>query len=165
MADAARWKDVLPAIVGFVGDDVAVAHNAGFDIGVIRYACALDNIEWPELRFLCTLVMARRAMALPTYRLPFLAETMGIAFDDHHDALADATAVVDVVARLAEKQHATDLLGLAGLSALASGAWVLASTAAVLPPAAEATWRASSPRSRSTHTPTPADTSTAKSSC
>jgi len=111
--DAPRWKEVLPSIVEFLGDDVVVAHNAGFDLGVVRYACALDNIEWPEIRFLCTLVMARRAMALPTYRLPFLAETMGISFDDHHNPLADATAVAEVVARLAEQQEAADLHGLA----------------------------------------------------
>lgn len=114
VADAPRWKDILPAIVDFIGDDVVVAHNAGFDLGVVRYACALDNIEWPEMRFLCTLVMARRALPLPTYRLPFLAESLGIAFDDHHDALADATVVVEVTARLAEQQQAADLLGLAG---------------------------------------------------
>ena len=41
-------EGVLPAIVDYIGDDVVVAHNAGFDIGVIRYACAVDNIEWPE---------------------------------------------------------------------------------------------------------------------
>lgn len=113
VADAPRWKDILPAIVDFIGDDIVIAHNAGFDLGVIRYACALDNVEWPELRFLCTLVLARRALALPTYRLPFLAETLGIAFDDHHDALADATAVVHVVAQLAAKQQASGLVELA----------------------------------------------------
>lgn len=113
VTDAPRWKEILPTIVDFIGDDVVVAHNAGFDLGVIRYACALDNIEWPEIRFLCTLVMARRALALPTYRLPFLAETLGIAFDDHHDALADATAVVEVTRRLTETRQAVDLLALA----------------------------------------------------
>ncbi len=63
VADAPRWCDVLPAIVDYIGDDVVVAHNAGFDIGVIRYACAVENIEWPALRFLCTLVTARRALS------------------------------------------------------------------------------------------------------
>lgn len=121
VADAPRWRDVLPAIVEFIGDDIVVAHNAGFDLGVIRYACALDNIEWPEMRFLCTLVLARRAMALPTYRLPFVAETMGIAFDDHHNALADATVVVDVTAGLARKQQAANLLDLAGSLGVAVG--------------------------------------------
>ena len=53
-----------------------VTHNAGFDIGVIRYACAVDNIEWPTLRFLCTLVLSRRALRLPTYRLPYAAESL-----------------------------------------------------------------------------------------
>lgn len=112
---------VSPAIVDFIGDDVVVAHNAGFDLRVIRYACALDSIEWPEMRFLCTLVMARRAMALPTYRLPFLAETLGISFDNHHDALADATVVVDVAARLAKKQEASDLVELASSLCVAIG--------------------------------------------
>lgn len=73
VADAPRWSEVLPDIVSFIGDDVVVAHNAAFDTGVIRYACAVDNIEWPELKFLCTLVLARRALSLPSYRLPFVA--------------------------------------------------------------------------------------------
>lgn len=147
VADAPRWKEILPA-VEFIGDDIVVAHNAGFDLGVIRYACALDNIAWAEVRFLCTLVLARRALALPTYRLPFLAETMGIAFDDHHDALADATAVVEVVARLAETQHAGDLLTLANSLDVCvgrMGGGIYRGSVAI---AAGATAGASSPRSR-----------------
>ena len=101
VADQPRWKDVLPMIVDFIGDDVVVAHNAGFDIGVIRYACAVDNIEWPEMQFLCTMVLSRRALSLPTYRLPFVVESLGGSIDNHHDPLADARAVVDVVHRLA----------------------------------------------------------------
>ncbi|WP_182920465.1 exonuclease domain-containing protein [Nocardioides cavernaquae] len=123
---APRWQDVLPFIVDFIGDDVVVAHNAGFDIGVIRYACAVANIEWPEMRFLCTLVMARRALRLPTYRLPFVAESLGFALEDHHDALADARAVVDVITGLAGEQGATDLASLAesvgvGIGRMSSG--------------------------------------------
>lgn len=113
VAAAPRWKEILPAIVDFIGDDVVIAHNAGFDMGVVRYACALDNIEWPAMRFLCTLVMARRALALPTYRLPFLAEKLGVAFTHHHNALADATVVVEITARLAEQHKAADVQELA----------------------------------------------------
>lgn len=113
VATAPRWKDILPAIVDFIGDDVVVAHNAGFDIGVIRYACSVDNIEWPEMRFLCTLVMSRRALALPTYRLPYVAESLGFELREHHDALADARAVVDVVSGLAAESGAATLDELA----------------------------------------------------
>ena len=68
VADAPRWEIALPGILDFIGGDIVVAHNAGFDIGVIRYACAVDNIPWPDLRFLCTLVLARHTLRLPSYR-------------------------------------------------------------------------------------------------
>ncbi len=126
VATAPRWKDILPAIVGFIGNDIVVAHNAGFDIGVIRYACAVDNIEWPEMRFLCTMVLARRALSLPTYRLPYVLEALGGVIVDHHDALADARAVVDVVRGLAVAQGVSDLDALAasvgvGIGRMAGG--------------------------------------------
>lgn len=111
--DAPRWHIVLPAIVDYIGDDVVVAHNAGFDIGVIRYACAVDNIEWPEMRFLCTLVLARRAMRLPSYRLPFVTDACGFEMKDHHDPLSDARAVGGIIAALACDSGASNVAELA----------------------------------------------------
>lgn len=113
VADAPRWSLVLPALVDYIGDDVVVAHNAGFDIGVIRYACAADNIEWPEMRFLCTLVAARRSLSLPSYRLPFVVDALGHEMGQHHDALDDSRAVVSIISGLAEKTNALDLHALA----------------------------------------------------
>jgi hypothetical protein len=110
VANAPHWEHVLPAIVDFIGDDVVVAHNAGFDIGVIRYACAVDNIEWPEMRFLCTMVLARRALSLPSYSLPFVLDAVGGFI---HDPLADALGVVDVVRGLAASKGIDSLDALA----------------------------------------------------
>lgn len=111
--DAPRWSLVLPALIDYIGDDVVVAHNAGFDIGVIRYACAADNIEWPAIRFLCTLGLARRAKRLPSYRLPFVTDACGFEMADHHDPLADARAVGRIVRVLANESGVTDLAALA----------------------------------------------------
>lgn len=113
VATEPRWRDILPKIVDFIGDDVVVAHNAGFDIGVIRYACAVDNIEWPAMRFLCTMVLARRALALPSYRLPYVLESLGGLLNEHHEPLADARAVVQVVQGLAAIKDVDSLEGLA----------------------------------------------------
>ncbi|MDR1999358.1 MAG: 3'-5' exonuclease [Frankiaceae bacterium] len=113
VADAPRWKDVMPRIVNYIGDDVVVAHNAAFDTGVIRDACTADHTEWPALRFLCTLVAARRALSLPAYRLPDVTEYLGFAIENHHNALADARAVVHIVNGLAAKHGAGDLDELA----------------------------------------------------
>lgn len=110
---APRWEAALPAIIDFIGEDTVVAHNAGFDIGVIRYACAVDNTEWPEMRFLCTMVLARRALRLPSYRLPYVSETLGVALEEHHDPLADARAAGLVAVALARQSEAADLEDLA----------------------------------------------------
>lgn len=114
VADKPRWKDILPAIVEFIGDDIAVAHNAGFDSSVFRYACLVDGIEWPALRWLCTLVLARRALSLPSYRLPFVLDALGCSIEHHHDPLDDARAVVDIVRCLAAANGVDDLERLAG---------------------------------------------------
>jgi DNA polymerase-3 subunit epsilon len=119
--DAPRWSDVLPALVEYIGDDVAVAHNAGFDIGVIRYACAVDNVEWPQLRFLCTMVMARRALSLPSYRLPFVAQFCGLEVGEHHDPLADALGVVGIVRALADEAGVDTLADLAAAHRMSIG--------------------------------------------
>lgn len=119
--NAPRWDVVLPAIVDYIGEDIVVAHNAGFDIGVIRYACAVDNIEWPEMRFLCTLVMARRALRLPSYRLPFVTDACGFELVDHHDPLADARAVGGIIAALAVRHGTTDLAELASAHRMSIG--------------------------------------------
>jgi DNA polymerase III epsilon subunit-like protein len=119
--DAPPWRLALPAILDFIDDDVLVAHNAGFDIGVIRYACAVDNIEWPELRFLCTMAMSRRALSLPSYRLPFVAESCGFEMGEHHDALADAHGVVGVVRALAKDAGVSELADLAAANQMLVG--------------------------------------------
>ena len=113
VAGEPRWRDLLPSILDFIGDDVVASHNAGFDIGVVRYACAADNIQWPAMQFLCTMVLARRALSLPSYRLPFVVEALGGRIDLHHDPLADARAVVGIVNGLADANGAGDVGTLA----------------------------------------------------
>lgn len=110
---APRWNELLPHILDFIGSDVLVAHNAGFDIGVMRYACAVDNIEWPSVDFLCTLVMGRRAFSLPSYRLPFVVDACGATLAEHHNALADARAVASIVINMARAAEAHTLAELA----------------------------------------------------
>ncbi|WP_434923259.1 exonuclease domain-containing protein (plasmid) [Glutamicibacter sp. PAEs-4] len=113
VAEAPRWKEVLPQIVDFVGEDTLIAHNAAFDTGVIRYACEADGIQWPEFDFLCTLVMARKALALPSYRLPYVAASLGFSLENHHDSHADASAVVKIVNQFAQQENATNVHDLA----------------------------------------------------
>ena len=101
--DASTWRSVAGDIETFVDGDTLVAHNAGFDIGVIRDACAFDKIQHPTLRFVCTMVISRRVLSLPSYRLPYVAEELGVDMGTHHDALDDALGAAQVALGLASR--------------------------------------------------------------
>ncbi|MFI5803476.1 exonuclease domain-containing protein [Streptomyces sp. NPDC051561] len=110
---APGWTTVLADIAAFADGLPLVAHNAGFDMSVIRSASDAEGIKWPELRYTCSQVVARRTWKLLTYSLPFCADAAGIAFTDHHDASADATAAAEVMLaamRAAEMTSLDDLL-------------------------------------------------------
>ena len=68
-------------------------------MGVIREALTASDITWPDVNYLCTMVLARRIYAIPSYRLPFVAEAAGIPWGDgrHHDANYDAEVAAKVL--------------------------------------------------------------------
>lgn len=96
---AQRWPEVLHA----VADLPLVAHNAGFDSGAVREACGLSGIDAPSWDFSCSLALARRHLDLDSYRLPQVAEALGVELISHHNAAADAQAAADIVVALARR--------------------------------------------------------------
>lgn len=113
VADAPPWRQVADWMVDYVGLDTVVCHNAGFDIGVMRHACTADSIPWPRVDFLCTLVLARRAFRLPSYRLPFVAAECDVSLGRHHRATDDAGCAALIAVAMARKQGADTLAELA----------------------------------------------------
>jgi DNA polymerase III epsilon subunit-like protein len=113
VAGAPRWQQVADWIVRYAASDTLVCHNAGFDMGVIRYACTADDIPWPSVDFLCTMVLARRAYRLPSYRLPFVAAQCDVDFHHHHQASEDARCAALIAVAMAKKQDAQTLAALA----------------------------------------------------
>jgi DNA polymerase III epsilon subunit-like protein len=90
VASAPAWPKVAAWIVQYAGTDILICHNAGFTIGVLRHACTADEIPWPQADFLCTMVLARRAFRLPSYRLPFVAAECGVELSGRHQVLINA---------------------------------------------------------------------------
>jgi DNA polymerase-3 subunit epsilon len=89
--DAPTWEESLAKIEAFRDGRPLLAHNASFDLGVIRDACRVAGLPWPSLSYACTLVIGRRVWpGLSSYSLPFLASHLGIESGSHHDARADA---------------------------------------------------------------------------
>ncbi|MDN4615778.1 exonuclease domain-containing protein [Leifsonia sp. F6_8S_P_1B] len=115
VVDALGWVEQLADLVAFAEDDHLVAHNAGFDMGVIRAACAATAVECPEYRYLCSLQVARRTYSLESYRLPVAAMAAGFEDFHHHDALADAEACAAIVVHAARRHGAATIDDLAEL--------------------------------------------------
>ncbi|MBF4463441.1 MULTISPECIES: exonuclease domain-containing protein [unclassified Rathayibacter] len=113
---AASWVEQFADLVAFADGDVFVAHNAGFDMGVIRAACAATALEHPEYDYLCSLQLARKTYELDSYRLPAVALAAGFDEFRHHDASADAEACAAIVVHAARRHGATSMAELGELA-------------------------------------------------
>lgn len=115
VAAAPGWTTQLPRLLDFIGDDVLVAHNAGFDVAVLRRACEATDAVLPALRSVCTVQLARKTYTLDSYRLPLVAAAVGFLDFAHHDALADALACAHIAIDAASRAGAHDIVELAML--------------------------------------------------
>ena len=104
--DAPAIGSVMPAFLEFIRGSVLVAHNAGFDIGFLKAACARLGLPWPGNPVIDTVRLARRVLTkeeAPSVRLGLLAPLLGSPVAPDHRALTDARATVDVLHALFER--------------------------------------------------------------
>jgi DNA polymerase III subunit epsilon len=100
LAAAPRLPAVLPGLLDFADGCVLVAHNAPFDIGFLRAACAECGLAWPGFTVLDTVMLARQLMdpdEVPDCKLGTLAGFFRARTAPSHRALADARATADVL--------------------------------------------------------------------
>jgi DNA polymerase-3 subunit epsilon len=90
-----------------------VAHNAGFDMGVLRASAGLINAPLPSLNYACSLMISRKTYNLESYRLNAVAYAIGHEEFDHHDALADSDACARVIIHAADRHGVDSLAELA----------------------------------------------------
>jgi DNA polymerase III subunit epsilon len=118
---AATWTEQFDRLCDFAGSDVLVAHNAGFDLNVLRRASEATGGTCPPYRSLCSLQVARKTYQLDSYRLPKAAAAAGFAEFSHHDALADARACAQIEIDAARRAAASDVEMLAEVLGLRLG--------------------------------------------
>lgn len=112
VADGPDWHEVLPQMLEFIGTDVLIAHNAVFDMGVLRKSAEAISVELPPISYTCSLLISRRTYNLESYRLNEVAYAVGHEEFNHHDALADAEACARIIIHATNRKDAEDLAGL-----------------------------------------------------
>ena len=113
VADAPVFADVADDFLAFMGNAIFVAHNVNFDHGFIasEYSRLERRFRFPKL---CTVTSMRRHYpGLKSYGLGPLSRHFGIQLDDHHRALADARATVDLLNLVNRKRLGADALDIA----------------------------------------------------
>jgi DNA polymerase III subunit epsilon len=106
---APQYSEVLTQMLDFVGQDVLIAHNAPFDMGVLQASSLAIGESLPALSYGCSLQIARKTYNLDSYRLNQVAYAIGHEEFDHHNALADSDACSRIVIHAADRHGAQNL--------------------------------------------------------
>ena len=110
--DAPSWEEAIVELMLFAESDTLIAHNAGFDMGVLRASAEAINFDLPNYSYGCSLRMSRKTYNLDSYRLNSVAYAIGHEEFTHHDALADSDACARIVLHMADRHEVDSLADL-----------------------------------------------------
>jgi len=103
---------IWPSVKKYIEGNIIIAHNAGFDMAVLRSVLRVYRIEIPELYYACTVRLSRKVWkGFDNYKLNTVAENLAISFQ-HHNAKEDACACAKIAISAAEKLGAGSLAEL-----------------------------------------------------
>ena len=103
---AAAWPDISAATSGAI----LIGHTLGFDVAVLKRECERAGVPWVAPRTLDTRLLAEVAEPhLGGYTLEHLASWLGVAIDDRHSAVADATVSGKIFLALLPKLREDDI--------------------------------------------------------
>ena len=94
---APEFPEIYKQLLGYMKDAVLCAHNAEFDMKVLRCLCEHYRLHLPETDYFCTVRLSRSALPfLQRHRLNTVSDYFGIELN-HHDASSDARACALIV--------------------------------------------------------------------
>jgi len=102
--DAPRFSELWDSnIKPFIGDLPLAAHNASFDMGVLKAVLEWYDLPVPQIPYFCTCKMSRKTWRnFKSHALTALAKNFNIIYEAHN-ALDDAMTCGKLVIMSAEK--------------------------------------------------------------
>lgn len=109
-----RFAELWDEFRLFIGDLPLIAHNASFDLSVLRATLLESDLSWPELEYACTMVMSRHMNNLASHSLLYVAHELEIEWDKerHHDALYDSEICAKIAIEMALRKNSKELKDL-----------------------------------------------------
>jgi DNA polymerase-3 subunit epsilon len=104
-----EFDKVWEKIKNHFNENLVLAHNASFDISVLRKSAELYNIELPSFQYICTMKLSRNFYkGIENAKLNTVNDFLGYEFK-HHDALYDALACSNILLNICEELKSTDI--------------------------------------------------------
>lgn len=105
VADAPDFPTLWPHIAPlFQRDRLIVAHNANFDIGVLRSSLEHYQLPTPQYLALDTVRMSRKFYPeFTNHKLDTLCQELNIELNHHHNALDDSRACANILLHEAQQ--------------------------------------------------------------
>lgn len=89
----------------YLYNQLIVAHNASFDISVLRKTLDLYNIKYPSFDYLCTVKIAQKTWPeLFNHKLNTVSDYLNFNFN-HHDALEDCLACSNLLINACKRKN------------------------------------------------------------
>ncbi len=99
VAGAPTFPEVWARIEPLMSSGILVAHNAVFDLSVLKRCLRDYGIQWKSaVRYCCTVQIGRRMLPGMSHKLDALCGLYGIALD-HHRAASDSRACAEILLR------------------------------------------------------------------
>jgi len=102
--------DIIWDKIGYhFNNSLVIAHNASFDISVLRNSAELYNIELPSFKYVCTMKLAKNFYKeIENSKLNTVNDFLGYEFK-HHDALYDALACSNILNNISAELDCRDI--------------------------------------------------------
>ncbi|QDP39946.1 3'-5' exonuclease [Radiobacillus deserti] len=105
VVDAPTFDELWPVIQKYVENGLVVAHNASFDMSVLRATLDRYELPYPTIQYICSVALSKQIWPrLENYKLNHLADIHSIHFN-HHNALEDARVVVHLLHKALEEKN------------------------------------------------------------
>lgn len=109
VANAPRWDEIWDEVSSILDGATVVAHNAAFDMTVLRSTLSSHGLAHPSFQYFCSVQMARKVWpGHASYGLKSMCELHGISLR-HHRAGNDAEATAELVIRATDLRPSFDI--------------------------------------------------------
>ncbi|MGL5868845.1 exonuclease domain-containing protein [Clostridium chrysemydis] len=104
-----EFDEVFKDIKHYFDGNLIIAHNAAFDISVLRNTLSLYDIEEPEFDYICTMKLSKNFYkGLENAKLNTVNELLGFKFK-HHDALDDSLACSNILLNISKELETNNI--------------------------------------------------------